>query len=90
DLGGQVTNSIGSPIIKTLANPFINKGVSAANSFIQSPQQAVSSFSMPQVLPTVTDLAKSGASNAMQQITAQMPPDIAKALQQLVDLTKQS
>ncbi|PIJ43330.1 hypothetical protein [Tatumella sp. OPLPL6] len=90
DLGGQVTNSIGSPIIKSLASPFINKGVSAANSFIQSPQQAVSSFSMPQVLPTVTDLAKSGASNAMQQITAQMPPDIAKALQQLVDLTKQS
>lgn len=90
DLGGQVTNSIGSPIIKSLANPLINKGVSAANSFIQSPQQAISSFSMPQVLPTVTDLAKSGASNAMQQITAQMPPDIAKALQQLVDLTKQS
>ncbi|WP_241612933.1 hypothetical protein [Rosenbergiella epipactidis] len=89
DLGSQVSNTIGSPILNSIASPFIDKGVSTANSFIQSPQQAVSSFSMPQVLPAVTDLAKSGASNAMQQITAQMPPEIAKALQQLVELGKQ-
>lgn len=88
-LGSQLSSSIQSPILNSIASPFIQKGVSAANSLIQSPQQAISSFSMPQIIPEVTNLAKSGAGNAMQSLTAEMPGELGKFMQKLVDLTQQ-